>query len=241
MAHISGPDQDLLLFDYPLTGTFELSLEAPCGSWQEAGCSYAGIIAEPFWIGGSGQIFPVGASETLGRPWKLNRLNDFNNLSIQVSPSKVRYIVNGHLFYEDSDPSPTSPWLALFTRSERHTAWRSFRVKGEPKIPEEVRLSVSDRLEGWLSSLSNETQPARRTAVTTDRFGNTIVGMRRLGKGSNAPPGPRPAINPDDYDWSAQDGEIRRPAPSLRPTRRTPDTMVPIRNCSLPHHSMKAC
>ncbi len=36
VAHIAGPGNDYLLFDYPLTGTFELSLDAYSGSWAEA-------------------------------------------------------------------------------------------------------------------------------------------------------------------------------------------------------------
>jgi hypothetical protein len=209
-AHISGPEQDMLIFDYPLEGNFEISCEAPCGSWQEAACSYAGVVAEPFWVGASSQVFPVGASETLVRPWNLSRMNDFNNLTIQVSPAAVRYLVNGYLYYEDKEPSPTSPWLSLFTRAERHTAWRGFSLKGTPTVPREVKLCVADRLEGWISSFYNETQPLRRTSTTTDRFGNAIAARRPARSASSAAESiRRRAVDPDEYDWSAQDGVIR--------------------------------
>jgi len=217
VAHITGPENDLLMFDYPLTGTFELSFQAPHGSWQEAVCSYAGLVAEPFW---TSDVFPVGASETQTIDWKLTRSNDFNDFTIQVSPARVRYIVNGHLFYEDKEPSPTSPWLGLFTHRERQTTWRNFTLKGTPVIPKEVKLCVADRLEGWVSSLYGETQPPRRTSVTSDRFGNLVAGMRRTRGTSNAAAAsPRGEIDPDDYDWSAQEGVIRgrrllRPIPT---------------------------
>ncbi len=210
MAHIAGPEQDLLIFDYPLAGSFEVSLEAPHGSWQEAACSYAGLIAEPFWIGNFSQVFPVGASETVQVPWKLSRLNDFNDITVQVTPAAVRYLVNGHPFYEDKEPSPTSPWLALFTRRERHTAWRGITLKGNPEIPRAVPLCVADRLEGWVSSFYNETQPPRRMTVTTDRFGNTMNrSLRTRNRSASARRTPRAPDDPDAYDWSAQDGVIR--------------------------------
>ncbi len=207
VAHITGPEQDLLLYDYPLTGNFEVSFQAPQGSWQEAVCSFGGLVAEPFWVS---DVFPVGGSESLPIAWKLTRSNDFNDFTIQVSPARVRFLVNGHLFYEDKEPSPTSPWLGLYTHRERQTAWRNFRLKGTPVIPREVKLCVADRLEGWVSSLYGETQPPRRTGITTDRFGNQISVARGTRRTSNTAPGsPRASFDLNDYDWSAQDGEIR--------------------------------
>ena len=56
-------------------------------------------------------------------------------MTVQVTPQKVRYLVNGHLFYEDDDPSPTSPWLGLFTYRERHSVWRELHVQGRAVDP----------------------------------------------------------------------------------------------------------
>ena len=91
MAHVAGPEQDFLLFDYPLSGSFELSFDAFHGAFAEANCAYAGLVAEPFWMGNNGQITPVGESETIQRPWRLARPQDFNRVKIQVSPESVRY------------------------------------------------------------------------------------------------------------------------------------------------------
>jgi hypothetical protein len=122
----------------------------------------------------------------------------------------VRYLVNGYLYYEDKEPSPTSPWLSLFTRAERHTAWRGFSLKGTPTIPQEVKLCVADRLEGWISSFYNETQPLRRTTTTTDRFGNVIAARRSVRSASSAARSiRRRTVDPDEYDWSAEEGVIR--------------------------------
>ena len=207
VAHVAGPEQDFLLFDYPLSGSFELSFDAFHGSFAEANFAYAGLIAEPFWMGNNGQITPVGESETIQRPWRLGRPQDFNRVKIQVSPASVRFLVNDHLFHEDKDPSPTSPWLALFTRRERHTAWRNFALSGNPTIPREVRLSQGDRLEGWTCNFFGETQPPRRSTLSTDQYGNQRSVMRttRTGAGS----APRPSVDADQYDWSARDGVIR--------------------------------
>src|SRR5262249_52014788 len=138
VSHVAGPEQDLLIFDYPLAGTFEVSFDAFNGPWAEGACAYAGLVVEPFWNAYGSQVFPVGGSETAPISWKLSRPQDFNRITIQVSPEVVRYIVNGHLYHEDKDPSPTSPWMALFSRRERHSDWRNFAIKGSPTIPREV-------------------------------------------------------------------------------------------------------
>ena len=71
-------------------------------------------------------------------PWKLSRPEGFNRLTIQVAPGKVRYLVNGHLLYEDDDPSPVSPWLGLSTRASV-LRLADLELNGSPTIPREVR------------------------------------------------------------------------------------------------------
>jgi tetratricopeptide (TPR) repeat protein len=224
IAHIAGPGNDSLLFDYPLTGTFELSLEAYSGPWAEANLTYGGLSVEPFWQGYGSVVSPIGGSESITRPWRLERSGDFNRITVQVTPQKVRYLVNGHLFYEDDDPSPTSPWLGLYTHRERQTAWRNLALRGEPTIPRVVRLSQGDRLEGWVSAFYNESQPPRRTTSGVDRYGNTTQLPRRSARpGATPSMSPETPIDPDAFDWCALDGVIRgrrmlaNPGPRYQP------------------------
>ena len=159
-------------------------------------------------------------------PWALSRSLGFNRLTIHVEPTNVRYLVNGHLFYEDNDPSSTSPWLGLLTNRERNSAWRNLKIQGEAKIPREVRLSQGDRLEGWVPSFYSETMPPRRTEQRTDQYGNvTQVALSRGAAGSNAKSASRKSNGPvvlDDFDWAAQDGVIhgRRVFPNANAATR---------------------
>ncbi len=218
VAHPSGSTTDMLVFDYPLTGTYEVSVDAYVGPWAGSVVVHDGLCILPSAAEGNAKIYPVGQGETLDIPWKLSRPEGFNRLTIQVSPGKVRYTVNGHLLYEDDDPSPISPWLGLLTFRERDSAWRNLSLKGNPTIPREVQLSQGDRLEGWVSSFYAETQPSRRTDQVTDRYGNvsTLPGVqKRRGRGAARSKKPNTTVNVDDYDWAAKDGIIhgRRPMP----------------------------
>ena len=42
-----------------------------------------------------------------------------DRLTLEVTPEKVRCLVNGHLFFEDDEPGPASPWLALYAAPDR--------------------------------------------------------------------------------------------------------------------------
>ncbi|MFI5456257.1 MAG: DUF1583 domain-containing protein [Isosphaerales bacterium] len=216
IAHLAGFDHGFLLFDYPLTGSFEFSLEGYVGHFAESGLTLNGLVIEPLDLNRASSVFPVGQSETLSPPWRLTRLNGYNRLTVQAAPGKVRYLVNGHIFFEDDDPSPTSPWIGLFTRTASHTAWRLVSLSGRPAIPREVRLTHADRLEGWISSFYNETQPPRRTQESTDQWGNVVrisasaISARRGSRPTVKPRSnkPRAPVKLDDYDWVARDGVI---------------------------------
>ena len=172
IAHLAGVDDDFLLFDYPVTGKFEFSVQGYLGWFAECGVTHNGLVAEPHAPQAGSSLFPVGRNETIFPMRVYSQPEEFNRLTIEATPHTVRYLVNGHLFYEDEDPSKTSPWLGLFTRSMFRTAWRSVSIKGDPIIPRTVNLIDDNRLEGWVSGRYRESQPHRRTESATEQFGN---------------------------------------------------------------------
>ena len=106
------------------------------------------------------------------------------------------------------------PWLGLFTQRDRHAVWRNFLLRGEPTVPRELKLCQGDRLDGWVTSFYNESQPVRlQGGETQDRYGNPIG---RQG-GARSPQNRRSASserkaeseNADAFDWSAADGVVR--------------------------------
>ncbi|HTU17039.1 MAG TPA: DUF1583 domain-containing protein [Gemmataceae bacterium] len=205
VAHLLGPDHDFLIFDYPLTGTFEFSVDAYHGGWAEGHLSYAGMVFEPNPTSTS-RFWPVGCHEQIYLLGNALHRDTFNRFTVQVEPGKLRWLVNGRLVHEQSDPSPSSPWLALFAGHERHTVFRNPQIRGTPRIPREVVLSHGDRMEGWISSFYNESQPPRLNKLSDDE----------------APPNeqvPTPLTkkrDPASFDWHAREGEIHgRHAPNL--------------------------
>jgi tetratricopeptide (TPR) repeat protein len=184
-----------LYYDYPLTGRFEFSVDDYIEDWAEGQVGYGGVVFMPGGAGMYSGFFPVGLHEVLRQPCAFVRPGDFNRLTLQVEPGKVRVLINGHLFCEDADPSPTSPWLMLHDHWTRRPAYRNSVLTGTPQVPRSVPLSHADRLEGWVSSFYTDTQPPRRSLTTTSSASAAGQTVQLL-------PGP------DAYDWSARDGVI---------------------------------
>jgi tetratricopeptide (TPR) repeat protein len=195
IAHLVGGQDDFLVFDYPLTGTFEFSVDAFQGRWAEGHVGYAGMVFEPLANGGS--LWPVGGHERLYLyAGDVLRRDSFNRFTIQVEAGKVRWLVNNRLVYEQTDSASTSPWLVLYAHRDRHTVFRNPRLRGQPHIPREVLLSHGDRLEGWVSKFYDESQPPRLSKGQQPR--NRFY----------ADPSTQNQ-DPSSFDWHAQNGEIR--------------------------------
>ncbi len=213
VAHLAGSDVDFLLFDYPLTGTFEFSVEAFDGPWAESALTHNGLLLEPSSFQGNSQISQVGDLQSVNLPSRLSRRDGFNRMTVQVSPGRVRYLVNGHLYFEDEDPGPTAPWLGLFTHRDRHAVWRGLTLSGEPTIPRELKLCEGSRLDGWITSFYNESVPGRLWATMIDPYGNRV--NNRAGSRGGVPnrrtrSSERKAepADLDAFDWSASYGVI---------------------------------
>ncbi len=194
VAHLLGPDHQFLLYDYPLTGSFEFSVDAYHGGWAEGHMGYAGMVFEPNPTSTS-RFWPVGAHEQIYLLAGALHHDTFNRFTVQVEPGKLRWLVNGRLVHEQTDPSPTSPWLALFASRERHTVFRNPQIRGTPQVPREVRLSHGDRLEGWVSSFYQDSQPTRlnKQADSSDEEETDIPNRKR---------------ELSSFDWYSREGEI---------------------------------
>ncbi len=193
LRHITGPGDQAVLFDLPLTGKFEFSADAFIGGWAEGHVGYGGLIFEANANNVPSGVYPFGRSERLALSSRFTVHDEYNRMTVQVEPGEVRYLVNGHLFYRDTNPSPTAPWLTIFCGRERQSTFRNITVTGSPTIPREVPLTHGDRLEGWVSNFFHQSQPPRRTLRDGDPRIDTIASDSVL----------------DQYDWVARDGLIQ--------------------------------
>ena len=138
------PEWSILAFDTPVTGTFEFSVD----SWAKGNAGYAGLHPESVSV----QAVPFNQGTTWLPGVTGINANGFNRFTVQVTPDRVAFLVNGELLYEDAKPSRVSPWLTLFT-DWSHT-YRNPTLTGNPVVPAEVKLIDGPSLEGWFADFS---------------------------------------------------------------------------------------
>jgi tetratricopeptide (TPR) repeat protein len=178
ITHLTGFEQDNLYFNYPLAGTFEFSFESHSYDFSEAEIAYGGLVSVPeFWTNRA-LIWPVSRHETVTRGNPVVAKDWWNRYSVQVSPQAIRFFSNGHLVYEESEPSATSPWLHLATLDHRRVTVRRLKLSGAPEVPREVRLVDADRFEGWSGTQYYDQLPNRLTQREPARVPNPNESVR---------------------------------------------------------------
>ncbi|MEK6262503.1 MAG: DUF1583 domain-containing protein [Planctomycetota bacterium] len=209
IGHVCSPYVDQLVFAYPLTGTFEISCDAFNDWWSEGNVGFGGLVFEAWNQGGANQVYPVNHHEILHGPNPAERLNQFNPVTLKVQPDHLKVMGINQVLFEDSSPSKTSPFLVF--RTTWLSAFLKPRITGHPVIPREVALLSGDRMDGWVSSFYNESQPPALT-VRQQQPGRPVATR---------------SDDPNAYDWSTAEGVLHG--------RRFPDVKAPHRQSGFLH------
>ncbi|HEV7280783.1 MAG TPA: DUF1583 domain-containing protein [Pirellulaceae bacterium] len=188
VAHLAGRGHDRLFLKYPVVGDFRLSFESTTGWAKQAEIGYGGVRVEPQPWAKSVRIGDPMDRDLISRPglpqtWD----NGWDRMSVHVTPQAVRWYVNDILAFEDTTPSPTSPWLYLDSFDERRTHFRKLRLEGSPQIPREVALIDGSFIDGWSSAgwepvfgrLAEAERKRTGTTSQRDPYGNPIRGAQK--------------------------------------------------------------
>ena len=114
---MAGPEVSPLYFDLPLSGTYEFSLCQAGDAGSETALQLGRVVFEPCANDNKVVVRSIGEQEVLSRPRKPQEMRDSYRVRVTVTPERVRYYVDDALQFEDSSPSPTTPWLALVSRA----------------------------------------------------------------------------------------------------------------------------
>lgn len=191
----SGHQIDLLYFQSPLQGDFDVECDASVFNWRSIhptyGGHWAGVESERRQrrIGTLAQLDSV--LEPLETP--LTKFRHEIHYRIAVRGQKMAVYGNGRLLNSVLLEPHHDPWLAL-RRSAKHSAriW-NVRITGQPDIPSEIRLSESESLTGWIPYFNEGAGDSRAENAAWQQVGTvpgagTIAGRYRpdLPEGSHA-------------------------------------------------------
>ena len=175
LAHLNRSEGAHLMFDRPLAGAFEFSVDAWHGNSGGGSIGYGGVVLAPNEGQGQAGLSSVGGGDAISRTAEGIR-QDFNRLSVQASAGTVRYLVNGRLVYEDTDSPPTAPWLMLARGGDDKAVFRNFTLAGKPEVLSEVKLTAGNSLGGWTPSVYGGRLPQRLALKERERgeFASTM-------------------------------------------------------------------
>ncbi|MFT5327112.1 MAG: hypothetical protein ACI8P0_005000 [Planctomycetaceae bacterium] len=180
----SGHNIDLLFFQSPLQGNFNVECDASVFSWRSIHPTYGG-----HWAG----VEPKRTQRRIGTLAELEsnllpldaQLTKFRHeihYRISVHGQQMEVFGNGRLLNSIELPKDHEPWLAL-RRSAKHSArvW-NVRITGQPEIPAELRLSESPNLEGWIPYFGDSTADVNERSSHWRRAGNDSTGQLIAGR-----------------------------------------------------------
>ncbi len=164
----AGSEADPLVFRYPLSGSFDLVVDAWDGSYAESYPGFNGLSYEAAAWNKKAGTFELGHWGSGEIPFPNKRGEAYNTFRIRVRPDEVRCFVNGDEMHVDTAATAGAPFFTLNCFFSRSGWFRAARIEGDPVIPREVPLLDGDRLDGWVEYFFDETKP-ERPGVTAGR------------------------------------------------------------------------
>ena len=151
--HVTGNDEDYLLYRSPLTGTFDVEMDVPrYGSTYvlSAGISFA-PSSNPSELGLGNVRKGGGGKIPVDPPFK--KLNDLVRCRASFRDGIRKLYVNGRVVLADALPEQHDPWIGVRSWYRSDASFRNVQISGNPVIPDSVVLSESADLTGWFSHL----------------------------------------------------------------------------------------
>jgi hypothetical protein len=163
ILHLAGPRNDPLFLRFPLTGSFEFSVEAQTyGATFTDGCLVYGGLQYQM-TGDQLVVYDPDIAHSARRYAPFLQTGNspvFNRMSIRSTQDGTQFVANLHPVWFDKSVAQSSPFLGLRSFGDRRPLFRNLKLTGSPEIPREVRLAVGSELRGWRSHYFGETQPA---------------------------------------------------------------------------------
>lgn len=180
----SGHSIDLLYFQSPLRGDFEFECDASVFNWRSIHPNYGGHWAGVEPNRTRRRIGTLSELDSVLLPLdsKLSKFRHEIHYRISVRGQRMEVYGNGRLLNSVTLPKDHDPWLAL-RRSAKHSAkiW-NVRITGQPEIPDELRLSESPILEGWIPYFGESSSDVNGRNSHWRRAGNDSTGQLIAGR-----------------------------------------------------------
>ncbi|CAK9115493.1 Tol-Pal system protein TolB [Durusdinium trenchii] len=148
--HVSGHQDEYLFYRSPLRGNYEVTCEI--GGFSTTQVLLGGRFHGP---GGSHNVFETGSFRKgiISRdkiPEAFSKMDKWVTYRVAVRNNRYAVSIHGRPVHEQPLPEHADPWLGIHSWFRNPARVRDVRISGEPIIPDEVLLSATPDLDGWL-------------------------------------------------------------------------------------------
>ncbi|WP_373650417.1 DUF1583 domain-containing protein [Schlesneria sp. DSM 10557] len=170
VSHLAGYGHDYLYFQSPLTGSFTVDAEVSTYGWREIRLMY-----NTQWVGPQYTKTVVDLGNLTGN-WSSPKIeptlefNEWCRLKLVVEPGRSKYYLNDRVVFEQALPDHPDPWVALMSWGTFSGGAKMVRIKGEPTIPEELKLSSGNKLTGWTAGMYHDPMSANEQNPNTSQL-----------------------------------------------------------------------
>lgn len=149
--HVSGHQEEFLLYPSPLRGDFDLTCQI--GGYGQTQVLFAGEFAG---ISSSATVlesgsFLRGTSSRKEVDPAFSRPDPWINCCISVRDDVCNMSLNGRIVRSDTLPPHFDPWFGIHSWYRNNARLRDVRITGSPIVPEEVTLSADPDMSSWLT------------------------------------------------------------------------------------------
>jgi hypothetical protein len=155
--HVAGLEHDLLYFQSPLRGDFDVTCRLTAAKRQEMQVGYAGfriglVAARDKYDKDTYEIGRIGfvPEQRMIQP-RLVDLGETYEYRLAVHDGVCTSSINGIRIHEEAIAVGCDPWLTLHSAGVRNGAAGDLRITGTPRIPDNLDLLGLAELTGWLA------------------------------------------------------------------------------------------
>lgn len=178
VQHRCGHESDWLFFKSPLQGNFTVECDLTSFGWREIYLKYADL-----WVGIMYQRdnFNLGNVNKQIRnvklPSPIEGINRNYHYKLEIKDGTYRASINDREIYSQPLEDVVDPWLAFRAAAGVAGTISNVKITGNPTIPDEIPLSHTGKIVGWISDWFRESLGSSNSDWYPD--GEEIVGRIR--------------------------------------------------------------
>jgi tetratricopeptide (TPR) repeat protein len=163
VSHVAGFDHDLLYFQSPLRGDFEVTCRLSTAPRQDVHVGYAAFRLSLLPARGKFEVIRMGATpEQRVIDPNLADLGQSCDYRLEVRDGVCTTYLNGVRVHEEIGAVNCDPWLTLHSTGMCNGTVQNLRISGKPTIPASLDLLGQSDLIGWFTDYYETSQAGER-------------------------------------------------------------------------------